>query len=163
MPLLTVIALMALPFLEIWLMILVSGQIGVSWTIALLCALSITGVLVVRRAGRGAYTDARKAMRTGEPPKGSLLDTLMLLVGGVLLVTPGFLTALLGALMALPFTRPVLRWAFRGWAERRLARVRAQMEADLVSVRENTPDDRPPGSGRIIQGRIVTDDDPGRR
>lgn len=161
MPLLIVVALMTLPFLEIWLMILVGGQIGVSWTIALLCALSVSGVLVVRGAGRGAYADAQRAVRAGTPPGGALLDTLMLLVGGVLLVTPGFLTAAVGALLVLPITRPLLRRVFRRWAERRVERARVRVEADLVGVRPGAADRRP-GAGRVIQGRIVTDEDPER-
>ncbi len=164
MPLLTVIALMALPFLEIWLMILVAGQIGVTWTIAALCASSVTGVLVVRRAGRGAYADAQRALRTGTEPRADLLDTLMLLAGGVLLAVPGFLTALLGALMALPLTRPALRWVVSGWFRRRLDRMRAQMEADLLTLRDYASGGVPPGgdprpgAGRVVQGRIIHDE-----
>ncbi|MEY9211333.1 FxsA family protein [Thermobifida halotolerans] len=163
MPLLILIALMALPFLEIWLMILVGSQIGATWTIASLCALSVVGVLVARRAGRGAYADAQQTLRTGTPLGGDLVDTLMLLAGGVLLAVPGFLTALLGALMALPFTRPALRWLVRSWARRHLDRARAQMEADLLTLRDHAPgarvpDDRP-GAGRVIQGRVIHDDE----
>lgn len=159
MPLLTVIALMALPFLEIWLMILVAGQIGVTWTIAALCASSVTGVLVVRRAGRGAYADAQRALRTGTEPRADLLDTLMLLAGGVLLAVPGFLTALLGALMALPLTRPALRWVVSGWFRRRLDRMRAQMEADLLTLHDYASGGDPrPGAGRVVQGRIIHDE-----
>ncbi|GLU48815.1 FxsA family protein [Nocardiopsis ansamitocini] len=170
MPLLFVIALMALPFLEIWVMILVGQQIGVSWTIALLCALTVSGVLVVRRAGRSAYRDVEKAMRTGVQPKDTPLDMLMLLVGGILLVTPGFITAVLGALLVLPVTRPVLRWAFTGWAARRLERMRVRMEADLATLGDAAPGNAPgsggpkrtPGGGQVIQGHIVTDDEQGR-
>ena len=69
MPLLTVLALMALPLVEIGLIVLVAGQIGVAWTIVALGALSLTGVLVVRRAGRGAYLDAQQALRTVAAPR----------------------------------------------------------------------------------------------
>ncbi|KUP97459.1 FxsA family protein [Thermobifida cellulosilytica] len=164
MPLLTVIALIALPFLEIGLMVLVGSQIGAAWTIVALGALSLAGVLVVRHAGRGAYADLQRALRTGEPPRADLLDTLMLLAGGVLLAVPGFLTGLAGALMALPPTRPALRWAVDGWLRRRLERVRAQMEADLLTLRDYAsgaagPDGGfRPGRGRVIQGRVIHDE-----
>ncbi|MUL44163.1 FxsA family protein [Streptomonospora sp. PA3] len=164
MPLLIVIALMALPFLEIWLMILVGQQIGVAWTIALLFALSAAGVVVLRRAGTKTFREADAAMRTGRPPQGGLLDTLMVMVGGILLITPGFVTAALGALMALPFTRPALRWAFTGWAERRIKRMRDSAEAEFVAQGGRIPPqhgqrgDRAPSGGRIIQGRVVEDE-----
>jgi len=164
MPLLIVIALMALPFLEIWLMILVGQQIGVAWTIALLFALSAAGLLVLRTAGTKTFREADQAMRTGAPPQGGLLDTLMLMVGGILLLTPGFVTAVLGAVMALPFTRPLLRWAFTGWAERRIKRMRDSAEAEFVAQGGRIPPqpgqqgDRAPSGGRIVQGRVVEDE-----
>ncbi|QBI54182.1 FxsA family protein [Streptomonospora litoralis] len=164
MPLLIVIALMALPFLEIWLMILVGQQIGVAWTIALLFALSAAGVVVLRSAGTKTFREADAAMRTGTPPQGGLLDTLMLMVGGILLLTPGFVTAALGAVMALPFTRPALRWAFTGWAERRVKRMRDSAEAEFVAQGGRIPPqpgrqgERAPSGGRVIRGRVVEDE-----
>lgn len=164
MPLLIVIALMALPFLEIWLMILVGQQIGVAWTIALLFALSAAGLFVLRSAGTKTFREADQAMRTGTPPQGGLLDTLMLMVGGILLLTPGFVTAVLGAVMVLPFTRPLLRWAFTAWAERRIKRMRDSAEAEFVAQGGRIPPqpgqqgDRAPSGGRIIRGRVVEDE-----
>lgn len=162
MPLLIVIALMALPFLEIWIMVLAAGQIGVPWTIAALFALTLTGVFVVRRAGTRAFRDTDEAMRTGKEPERGLLDTLMVLVGGILLITPGFITAVLGALLALPVTRPALRWAFQGWARRRMEKMRSRMDADLTAmgVRTRRPDDGRPGSGTVIKGTVVEPDEP---
>ncbi|MFJ9554450.1 FxsA family protein [Nocardiopsis sp. NPDC101807] len=132
MPLLTVLALMALPFLEVWLMIVVGGWIGVPWTLAALVSLMVLGVAVLRRAGTKAFQDADEAMRSGEPPRGGLLDPLMLMAGGVLLVIPGFITAALGLLLALPFTRPALRWAFAGWAQRRMRKMQDRMNQEFV-------------------------------
>ncbi|GAA4920559.1 FxsA family protein [Streptomonospora salina] len=164
MPLLIVIALMALPFLEIWLMIMVGQQIGVAWTVALLFALSAAGVVVLRSAGTKTFREANEAMRTGSPPQSGLLDTLMLMVGGILLLTPGFVTAAFGAVMALPFTRPALRWAFAAWAERRVTRMRDAAEAEFVARGGRIPpepggkDGRAPGGGRVVRGRIVEDE-----
>ncbi|PSK98025.1 UPF0716 protein FxsA [Murinocardiopsis flavida] len=157
MPLLIVIALMALPFLEIWLMVVVAGWIGVPWTIGALFALTVSGVFVVRRAGTKAFRDADAAMRTGKEPEVGLLDTLMVMVGGILLIIPGFITAALGALLSLPFTRPALRWAFQGWARRRMEKMQARMDTDLAAmgVRVRRPDDGRPGSGTVIRGTVV--------
>lgn len=172
MPLLTVLALMALPFLEVWLMIVVGGWIGVQWTLAVLVTLMMLGAGVLRYAGTQAFRDADAAMRSGEPPRGGLLDPLMLMAGGILLAVPGFITAALGLLMVLPFTRPVLRWAFTGWAERRMRRMRDRMEEQLLSQGAGVPrrgpfggpgspsgprpdgDTSSPARGRVIQGRF---------
>ncbi|WP_159942474.1 MULTISPECIES: FxsA family protein [unclassified Nocardiopsis] len=165
MPLLIVLALMALPFLEVWLMIEVGGWIGVPWTLAVLVSMLVLGVAVLRRAGTRAFRDADAAMRSGEPPRGGLLDPLMLMAGGVLLIVPGFVTAALGLLMVLPFTRPVLRWAFAGWAQRRVRRMRERADGEFTVRGATVPgqgapgwDGRPgpgnpaPGGGRVIQG-----------
>ncbi|MBE2997614.1 FxsA family protein [Nocardiopsis sp. HNM0947] len=143
MPLLTVLALMALPFVEVWLMIVVGGSIGVPWTLAALVSLMILGVAVLRRAGTKAFRDADEAMRTGQQPRGGLLDPLMLMAGGVLLVIPGFLTAALGLLLVLPFTRPLLRWVFVGWAERRMRRMQDRMEERMADQGMRVPSQGP--------------------
>ncbi|OLT29246.1 exlusion protein FxsA [Nocardiopsis sp. CNR-923] len=187
MPLLTVLALMALPFLEVWLMIAVGGWIGVPWTLAVLVCLLVLGLAVLRRAGTRAFRDADQAMRSGEPPRGGLLDPLMVMAGGVLLVVPGFITAAAGLLMVLPFTRPVLRWAFAGWARRRVRRMTERMEEGFPVQGGGVPgqggpgpfgrrpggsagpggstggaDRSGPGRGRVIQGHFepVDPDDP---
>ncbi|MFC7327157.1 FxsA family protein [Marinactinospora rubrisoli] len=162
MPLLAVLALMALPFLEIWVMILIGQQIGVAWTILALFATTVAGVLVTRRAGTRAFRDADEAMRTGTPPRGGLLDTLMLFVGGVLLTVPGFITGLVGLVLALPVTRPALRWAFTAWARRRMARMTADPGGVRVGVRvpgqpHGEPPAARPGEGTVIQGRVIGD------
>ncbi|MFD6100560.1 FxsA family protein, partial [Nocardiopsis flavescens] len=147
MPILTVLALMALPFVEVWLMIVVGGWIGVPWTLAALVALMVLGVAVLRRAGTKAFRDADEAMRAGTQPPG-LLDPLMLMAGGVLLAVPGFLTAAVGLLLVLPFTRPLLRWAFTGWAQRRMSRMRDRMEAELLAQGARVPGQGPFGPGQ---------------
>ncbi|KOX15397.1 FxsA family protein [Nocardiopsis sp. NRRL B-16309] len=145
MPLLAVLALMALPFVEVWLMIVVGGWIGVPWTLAVLVSLTVLGVFLLRRAGTRAFRDADQAMRTGEPPRGGLLDPLMLMAGGVLLVVPGFVTAFLGLLLVMPVTRPALRWAFAGWAQRRMRRMQERMNDEFAAQGVRIPGQGRPG------------------
>lgn len=155
MPLLTVLALMALPFLEVWLMIVVGGSIGALWTVAALISLMVLGVAVLRHSGRafrGVLQEADEAMRAGEQPRKGVLDPLMLMAGGVLLIVPGFLTAALGILLVTPFTRPLLRWAFIGWAERRMRKMRDRMEEELLNQGVRIPNQGPGGQGSGGQG-----------
>ncbi|AFR09897.1 MULTISPECIES: FxsA family protein [Nocardiopsis] len=150
MPLLTVLALMALPFLEVWLMIVVAGRIGVPWTLAALVSLMILGFAVLRHTGhafREVVKEADEAMRTGEQPRKGLLDPLMLMAGGILLVVPGFITAALGLLMATPFTRPVLRWVFAGWAARRMRRMQERVNEEFAARGATIPGQGPFGPG----------------
>ncbi len=150
MPLLIVLALMALPFLEVALMIWVGGQIGVPWTLAALVSLMILGVAVLRHTGRAfreVVEQADEAMRTGEQPRKGLLDPLMLMAGGVLLVIPGFLTAAVGILLATPLTRPALRWVFAGWAARRMKRMQERVNEEFAARGATIPNQSPFGPG----------------
>lgn len=177
MPLLVLIALLLLPFAEIWTMILVGQQVGAAVTVAALLVTSAVGVLVMRAAGMRVLRDVDDALRTGmaagDPavaarPTG-VLDPLMLLVGGILLAIPGFITGAVGLLLALPVTRPVLRWAFAAWAHRRLTRLGATMAGDdAVTVDAtvvNAPTDPDPARGpqspprQVVQGRVVDETD----
>ncbi|MGW8434717.1 FxsA family protein [Nocardiopsis sp. NPDC055551] len=192
MPLLMVLALMALPFVEVWLMIVVGGWIGVPWTLAALVSLMILGMAVLRHTGRAfreVVQQADEAMRTGEQPRKGLLDPLMLMAGGILLVIPGFLTAAAGVLMVTPITRPALRWAFAGWANRRMAKMQERVAEEFTARGVGVPGqsgpfgpgftpggpsagptagasggagpsaDRPTRGGRVIQGRFEPDDE----
>lgn len=185
MPLLLLISLLALPFAEIWVMIVVGQQVGVAATVAALFLASAAGVLVVRQAGSRVFRDFDEALRTGAPPGSGLpgshprgiLDPLMLMVGGILMVLPGFVTGALGLFLALPFTRPALRWVFEAWARRRMERMRAAMAAAGAETVHVTVEDpsaprtaRPPGpftdgepQRRVVQGKVVEEDDDGKR
>ncbi|WP_017625427.1 FxsA family protein [Nocardiopsis chromatogenes] len=188
MPLLIVLALMALPFAEIWLMIAVGGWIGVPWTVALLFAFTAVGVLVLRRAGTRAFREFEESLRVqaqayrdagGDPramaealrqgdsarSRDGMLSALMLMVGGILLLIPGFITAAVGGLLALPFTRPALRWAFSAWADRRARAMGVTVvPGSFAPSGTGAPGasgdgaGRSPGSGKVIRGRVV---DPG--
>lgn len=176
MPLLIVLALMALPFVEIWLMILAGQHIGVALTIAALFALSVSGVFALRKAGtRKLREEVDEAVRTGSPPQGDLLNHVMLMVGGVLLLIPGFVTGAVGAALALPFTRPALRWAFLAWAERRIRTMAATSRGPVGPMRgsgfpgqgrgpgfpgpgRSTGDADGSGSGRVVPGRVIHED-----
>lgn len=164
MPLLIVIALMALPFVEVWLMVIIGQQIGAAWTVLALFGLSATGAVVLRSAGIRAHRAVEEAMRTGKSLQNGPLEMLMVMVGGILLLVPGFITGLLGATVALPVTRPALRWAFKTWAERRMARMRSTMNPESV-VLGGQGATRPghangtSGSGRVVRGRVVSEDE----
>ncbi|MEU3018215.1 MULTISPECIES: FxsA family protein [unclassified Nocardiopsis] len=150
MPLLIVLALMALPFLEVGLMIWVGGQIGVPWTLAALVSLTVLGFAVLRHTGRAfreVVQEADEAMRTGEQPRKGLLDPLMLMAGGILLVIPGFLTAAVGLLLATPVTRPALRWVFAGWAARRMRKMQERVNEEFAARGATIPNQAPFGPG----------------
>jgi UPF0716 protein FxsA len=117
-----VIAIIALPFVEIYLAIQVAHQIGWLATIALLVVLSLSGPWLVKHHGLGVWRRARARVSVGEVPGRELTDGAFLLATGLLLAVPGFLTAALGILLLLPPVRAVVRWASGQWVGRRAHR-----------------------------------------
>lgn len=106
---LVVAALLLVPLLEIVVIIAVGRVIGPWWTIALLLAFICLGAVLVRQQRRRTWTALREAMASGRMPGRAAADAALVLVGGVLMLVPGFLTSLLGLFLILPFTRAVSR------------------------------------------------------
>ena len=105
------VALLVVPLLEILAIIQVGRVIGGWQTVALLLLLSTLGAWLVRREGSRTWDALRTALATGRMPAAQLVDAALVLVGGVLLLAPGFLSDLVGFFFILPVTRPITgRW-----------------------------------------------------
>jgi UPF0716 protein FxsA len=98
-----------LPLVEIYVAVQVAHVIGGWETLLLLAAISIAGLYVTKLAGFGALRNVRRDVARGEMPTNSLLDGLMALLGGLLLIVPGFVTAAAGVLLLFPPTRVLAR------------------------------------------------------
>lgn len=144
-------ALLLVPLVEITVMIAVGQQIGPWWTFGALVLLSFLGAVLVRHQGIRTWRRLQAAVRQGQEPRRELTDAGLVLIGGVLLVTPGFVTGAVGLFLLLPFTRPLTRV----WVERLLAsRLMVMGSYESWSVRGG----RPPGGADVIEGEVVHDD-----
>ena len=114
------LALLVVPVAEIALIVAVGKVIGGWQTLALLLAESALGAYLVKREGRRAWQGLRVALNSGQMPGRELADAALVLIGGALLLTPGFLTDIAGFFFILPFTRPMTRRWLQGVVERRL-------------------------------------------
>jgi UPF0716 protein FxsA len=114
------LALLIVPTVEIAAIIGIGKVIGPWPTIALLVVESLLGAWLVRREGRRAWGALSSALRTGAMPSRELADAALILIGGTLLLTPGFVTDLVGFLFILPLTRPVARTLLEAAVARRL-------------------------------------------
>jgi UPF0716 protein FxsA len=97
------------PLVEIYLIVQVGQVIGAWWTILILVADSLLGAALLKREGTAAWRALVEALRSYRMPARELADGVLVLVGGTLLLTPGFVTDVLGFFFILPFTRPLAR------------------------------------------------------
>jgi UPF0716 protein FxsA len=113
-------ALLVVPLLEIALIVAVGTVIGGWQTLALLLFESALGAYLVKREGHRSWHALTAALNTGRMPGRELADTALVLIGGTLLLTPGFLSDIVGFFFILPFTRPITRRWLQNVVERRL-------------------------------------------
>jgi UPF0716 protein FxsA len=150
MPILLAVVLLLVA--EVAVVAVVSSWIGFGWTLLLLLGTTLLGGWLVRREGARAWRSFSAAVAEGRPPGRAALDGVLILIGGLLVLLPGFVSDLLGLLCLLPPTRRLLGRALVGWA---LTRGRAT----VVRVRATrgpagAPPPWPPGAGRVIEGEI---------
>ncbi|MDP9431560.1 MAG: FxsA family protein [Actinomycetota bacterium] len=131
-------AFLVVPLVEIYLIVQIGQQIGPAPTVLLLLADSLLGAWLVKREGMRTWRALRSRLGSTRLPGDELADGALVLIGGTLLLTPGFVTDVAGFLLILPFTRP--------FARRLLLRTAMRQAVRSVS--------RPPASGRR-QGRVV--------
>jgi len=117
---LVVVALIVVPLAEIYVLIQVGQVIGAWWTIVLLIVDSIIGGWLIRREGARAWRALNGAIGSGRMPARELADGALLLIGGTLMLSPGFVTDAVGILLILPVTRPLFRGLLTGFVTRRV-------------------------------------------
>jgi UPF0716 protein FxsA len=122
MPVMLLIGLfVALPIVEIYVIIQVGQAIGALPTVILLVLESLLGAWLVKHEGTRAWRALTATLSSGQLPGRQLADAALVLVGGTLLLTPGFVSDVVGFFFVLPFTRPIARRALLWLAARRLA------------------------------------------
>jgi UPF0716 protein FxsA len=109
-----VVLFIIVPILELWLIIEIGGAIGVVPTLALLLADAVLGSLLLRHQGRGAWQRFNKALAERRFPGKEVADGLLIAIGGTLLLTPGFLTDIVGLIFLIPPSRAIVRRLLKG-------------------------------------------------
>jgi UPF0716 protein FxsA len=125
------------PIVELYVIIQIGSLIGVWPTIALLLADALLGSLLLRHQGRGAWRRFNAAIAERRFPGREVADGLLIAVGATLLLTPGFLTDIVGLVFLVPPTRAIVRRLMRGYAGRRFVIV--GMPGSAGSARSATP------------------------
>ena len=121
MPLLALIVVfIVVPLAELYVILKVADTLlGWPLTIALLAADSLLGSWLLRSQGRAVWRRFNEQMRAGRVPHSEVIDGVLIIFGGAFLITPGFITDIIGLLLLLPPTRRVVRRVARRTIERR--------------------------------------------
>ena len=135
------VAFLVVPIVEIYVLIQVGQVIGAWWTVLLLIADSIFGSWLLKREGVRAWRALQVALTEGRMPARELADAALIVFGGTLMISPGFVTDVFGLLAILPFTRPFAR------------RVLTAVVARRVTVVRNVRRPGPPDD--VVRGEVV--------
>ncbi len=138
-----------MPVLEIYVLIQVGQAIGPWWTILLLVLDGILGTWLMKREGRKAWNALRTRLETGAMPARELADGALIVLGGALLLSPGFVSDALGLLLILPVTRPLFRGLLTTYAVGRAT----QRTTRSTGTHGNRPG--PGAEGTVIRGEVI--------
>jgi len=111
------LAFTLIPFLEIYLLIKIGTHIGAFNTVMIVILTGFLGALLARYQGLQTIQRVRKSLNRGEMPASEMLDALLILLAGIVLLTPGFLTDIAGLMLLIPRTRSL----FKIWIRRKFA------------------------------------------
>ncbi len=116
-----VVIFILVPIAELYVIIKVGEAIGLVPTLVLLLADALLGSLLLRYQGRAAWIRFNRALAEGRVPHKEVFDGVLVIMGGALLLTPGFLTDIVGLIFLIPPTRAVIRAMSSRFVRRRLA------------------------------------------
>ena len=105
MPGLLLLLFIVIPAIEIYLFIEIGGAIGAGWTFVLILLTGFWGLGAMRRQGMTVLAEAQNAQARGQMPMAALAHGVLILLGGLMLVIPGFLTDALGLVLMLRWGR----------------------------------------------------------
>jgi UPF0716 protein FxsA len=145
---LLVLIFIVVPLIELYVIIQVGSAIGLVPTLVLLLADALLGSMLLRHQGRAAWIQFNRALAENRLPHKEVFDGILVILGGALLLTPGFVTDIFGLILLIPPTRAIVRGITSRIVRRRMA-----MGATIWTVgrAQRPPRSRPapggPGAG----------------
>lgn len=165
MPGLLLLLLVFIPAVEIYLFIEIGGAIGSGWTFVLILLTGFWGAAAMRSQGLAVLAEAQKAQTRGQAPVAALAHGVLILLGGVLLIIPGFFTDALGVVFMLRWGRlliietllsALLPHIMRGFQTRQNRQDRHDHQNQAGHKHPPMQDPPPPGT---IEGEFTVHDD----
>ena len=136
--------LLVVPIAELWIIVQVAGAVGIVETLVLLVLVSAAGAALLKQQGMATWARLKRSVARGEVPAEEVTDGALILLGGALLLTPGFLTDVTGLVLLVPPSRAAIKGSFRRlialWARRRWGvDLRRRRKVEVVRVERRKP------------------------
>jgi UPF0716 protein FxsA len=162
----------AIPFIELYFIIVVGGMIGAFWTVILVIMTAVIGINLVRVQGMSTLMRAQQNMSKGQTPAMEMMEGVALAAAGVLLIIPGFITDFIGLLCLVPASRRVIirylmarsavKTSFYGRVDSRSphqsSHQSSQWQSDSQQHDSRSPDAKQAKVGRTIEGEYTRED-----
>ena len=151
----------AIPIIELSVLYTVSGMLG-GWgpTLVVIVVTGIIGAALAKHQGLQALHAIREATAAGRLPANELMDGLLILIAGVVLLTPGFLTDIFGFLLLLPVFRVLMRKGLIKWFVYKADSGKVTWPADVEDHEPRTPQDRSGETDYIdVESEVVPPDE----
>lgn len=155
--------LVAIPLLELAVLIRVGQVIGVAATLALVVGTALLGLVVVRQQGFTIVARARQAIASGRPPIMPVVDGTLVFVAGALLILPGLIGDAIGLMLLIsPVRQAIAAWSLGRLASGGAARVKifTWPREDRQTGQQGRREPRPQKPGPLIEGEYTRIDDP---
>lgn len=112
--------LIVVPALEVTGFMMVSDWVGIWNTLFLILVTGIIGAVVARHEWKQVWEGAQQQMEMGQAPGRVMVEGLCIMLGGIMLLVPGFLSDIIGFTLVFPLTRPIYRNLLLKWIEKRM-------------------------------------------
>ncbi|ETT82597.1 MULTISPECIES: FxsA family protein [Viridibacillus] len=112
--------LLLIPIIEIA-VVLISGKlIGAMYTLVLIIVTGILGIYLAKTQGVKAFKDIQQAIQNGQPPGNAMINGLLIFIGGMFLVLPGFVSDIIGLLLVFRPTRNLFKPLLYYWLRKKM-------------------------------------------
>ncbi|ASJ52433.1 FxsA family protein [Brevibacillus formosus] len=113
--------------LELWGLITIGSWIGGWNTVVLVILTGILGAWLAKQQGMQVFRMVQHQLSRGQMPTDSLIDGVLILIGGILLLLPGFVTDVIGLVFLIPYTRMIIRHLLKRWLWNLISSGRVQL------------------------------------
>ncbi|MGG4456276.1 FxsA family protein [Brevibacillus porteri] len=113
--------------LELWGLITIGSWIGGWNTVVLVILTGILGAWLAKQQGMQVFRMVQHQLARGQMPTDSLIDGVLILIGGILLLLPGFVTDVIGLVFLIPYTRMIIRFLLKRWLWNLISSGRVQL------------------------------------